>query len=178
VSAPTREPAPTTDDLRALIQRAQKGDKAAMVPLQEMLKDPATVDLFGGDLAKQAQLKLIDKFTTTNLLFKATLTRKLELLRGELSGPCPTPLEKLLVDRVLTCWLHLHHLETIYGDKESMTLELGLYYQRCITSAQKRYLAAIKTLALVRKKAVPVLQLNIARQQVNVAAACPPAGEG
>jgi len=42
-------------------------------------------------------------------------------------------------------WLHLHHLEAIYSGKESMSLDLGSYYQRCITSAQKRYLAAIKT---------------------------------
>ena len=42
-------------------------------------------------------------------------------------------------------------------------------YQLSISSAQKRYLAAIKTLAVVRKLAVPVLQVNIARKQVNVA---------
>jgi hypothetical protein len=52
----------------------------------------------------------------------------------------------------------------IYASKESMSLELGSYYQRCISSAQKRHLAAIKTLALVRKLAVPVLQVNIARK--------------
>ena len=33
----------------------------------------------------------------------------------------------------------------------------------------RRYLSALKTLALVRKLAVPVLQVNIARKQVNVA---------
>jgi hypothetical protein len=57
----------------------------------------------------------------------------------------------------------------MYAGKESMALELGTYYQRCLSAAQKRYLAAIKTLALVRKLAVPVLQVNIARKQVNVA---------
>jgi len=60
----------------------------------------------------------------------------------------------------------------IYGSKESISLELGTYYQRSISSAQKRYLSAIKTLALVRKLAVPVLQVNIAKKQVNVAASC------
>src|SRR5262245_29967602 len=159
----------THEELRALTDRAQKGDKTALPALRELLKEPAAVDLLGGDLAKQAQLTLVTKFSGQNLLFKESLTRKLDLLRDELAGPNPTPLERLLVERVVACWLHLHHLETIYAGKESMSLELGSYYQRSISSAQKRYLAAIKTLALVRKLAIPVLQVNIARKQVNVA---------
>jgi hypothetical protein len=183
-TAPQAQAGPSKrDDLIELTDRAQRGDTTTLPALRELLKDPLTVDLFGGDLARQAQLTLLSKFSGKNLLYKESLTRKLELLRAELSGPSPTPLERLLVDRVVTCWLHLHHLEMIYAQKESMTLELGSYYQRCISSAQKRYLAAIKTLALVRKMAVPVLQVNIARKQVNVAGTCvnavgeKPAGE-
>jgi hypothetical protein len=162
----------------ALTDRAQKGDKSALPALREVLKDPAAVDLLGGDLARQAQLTLIDKFSGKNLLFKESLTRKLELLRAELAGPTPTALERLLVESVVACWLHLHHLELVYAGKESMSLDLGTYYQRSLSSAQKRYLAAIKALALVRKLALPVLQVNIAREQVNVAGPCQPLGGG
>jgi hypothetical protein len=49
-----------------------------------------------------------------------------------------------------------------------MSLELGAYYQRSIDRAHKRYLSSVKALALVRKLALPVLQVNIARRQVNV----------
>jgi hypothetical protein len=160
------------DEFLALTDRAQKGDKTALPALRELLKEPSAVDLLGGDLAKQAQLTLINKLAGQNLLFKESLTRKLELLRAELAGPNPTPLERLLVERIVACWLHLHHLEQIYAQKDSMSLELGRYYQGSISSAQKRYLAAIKTLALVRKLAVHVLQVNIARKQVNVASSC------
>jgi hypothetical protein len=160
------------DELMALTDRAQKGDKTALPALRELLKVPAVVDMLGGNLAKQAQLTLINKFGGQNLLFRESLTRKLDLLRDELVGPNPTPLERLLVERLVACWLHLHHLEAIYSGKEGMSLDLGSYYQRSITSAQKRYLAAIKTLALVRKLAVPVLQVNIGRKQVNMAGPC------
>jgi hypothetical protein len=170
------DPAPTKrEDLIALADRAQRGDKTTLPALAELLKDPALVDALGGDLARQAQLTLIDKFSGKNLLLKESLTRKLGLLRSELAGTSPTPLERLLVERVVTCWLHLHHIEQIYAQKESMSLELGTYYQRSLTAAQNRYLAAIKTLAVVRKLAVPVLQVNIAKKQVNVAGVCPAA---
>jgi hypothetical protein len=170
VSKPTL---PKHDELLALADRAQKGDKSALPAVRELLQDPANVDLLGGDLARQAQLTLINKFSGKNLLFQESLTRKLDLMRAELGGANPTPLEKLLVERVVACWLHLHHLEIIYASKESMSLELGAYYQRSLSAAHKRYLSAIKTLAVVRKLAVPVLQVNIARKQVNVAGACP-----
>ena len=137
-----------------------------------VLKNPQAVDLFGGDLAREAELTLIGKFSGKNLLFKESLRRKLELLRAEVAGPNPTPLESLLVERVVTTWLHLHHLEMTYAGKESMSLDLATYYQRSISSAQKRYLAAIKALALVRKLALPALQINIARKQVNVTGPC------
>jgi hypothetical protein len=170
VSNLTNETAPKTGaDLQALIDRAQKGDKTTLPALRAALKIPAVVDMLGGDLARHAQRTLIDKFSGKNLVFQESLRRKLEILRDELSGASPTPLERLLIEQVVACWLHLHHLEVVYADKDSMPLALGAYYQRSLTAAQKRYLAAIKTLAAVRRLALPVLQLNIARQQVNLA---------
>jgi len=148
--------------------------------LKEMMKDPSYVDAFGGDLARRSQQTLVEKFCGKNLLVKESIARKMEALRAELGGPSPAPLERLLAERAVACWLHLHHLEMIYAQKESMSLELGTYYQRCIDRAHKRYLSALKTLAVVRKLAIPVLQVNIARKQVNVAGACPAveAGKG
>ena len=48
---------------------------------------------------------------------------------------------------------------------------VGLYFQKAIAAAQKRHLAAIKALAEVRKLALPAVQLDIAKKQVNVAGA-------
>jgi hypothetical protein len=139
-----------------------------------MLQDPRTVDLYGGDLARQAHLILIRKFGDQNLVFREALPRKLDLLRAELGGPDLTPLERLLVDRVASCWLHLHYLEVQYASKDSLPLPLGDYFQRGISAAQKRYLAAIKTLALVRKLALPALRGNNRARQPK---ALPPPGE-
>ena len=121
--------------------------------------------------AEAAGITLVRKLAGQDLAVREGLRRKLESLRAELGGLTATPLERLLVERIVACWLHLHHLEALYAGN-SMPLELATYYQRSLSAAHKRYLSAIKTLAVVRKLAVPVLQVNIARRQVNVAGPC------
>jgi hypothetical protein len=160
-------------ELRRFLERAQGGDQTTLPMVQEFLKDSHMVDVCG-NLAAHAERILIEKFSGKDLTVKEGVRRKLESLRAELGGPSPTPLERLLVERIALCWLHLHHLEVVYGSKESMTLDLGVYFQKCIDRAHRRYLSSIKTLAVVRKLAIPVLQVNIAKKQVNVAGTCPP----
>jgi hypothetical protein len=140
-----------------------------------MLKDAGAVDRLGGNLSRMAEQALIRAATGENLSFREALIRKLDLLRDELGGPSPTPLERLLVDRVVACWLQLHHADLLLAQQaEGMTLVQGDYHQRTRDRAHRRYLSAIRTLAIVRKLALPVLQVNIADKQVNVAAPAPP----
>ena len=72
--------------------------------------------------------------------------------------------------------MQLHEADIrLAQNEEKLTLAQGEYHQRSRDRAHKRYLSAIKTLALVRKLALPVLQVNIAKRQVNVAGPCVPA---
>jgi hypothetical protein len=157
-------------ELRKVLERAQGGDETTLPVLRELLKETRMVEACG-NLAEHAEHTLVRKFSGKDLALREGVRRKLECLRAELAGPKPTPLERLLVERVVCCWLHLYHLETVYAGKDSMALELASYYQRGLSAAHKRYLSAIKTLALVRRLALPVLvqQVNVAaQQQVNV----------
>jgi hypothetical protein len=43
------------------------------------------------------------------------------------------------------------------------------FFERRVTQCQKRYLASIKTLAQVRRLMRPLIQVNIAEKQANVA---------
>jgi hypothetical protein len=160
-------------ELTKLLERAQGGDKTTLPALRELLKQPHIVEACG-NMAAHAEHTLIRKFSGKDLAVNEGVRRKMESLRAELAGASPTPLERLLVERIVACWLHVYHLEATYAGKESMTLELGAYYQRSLSAAHKRYLSAIKALAVVRKLALPVLQVNIARKQVNVAAPAAP----
>ncbi len=161
------------DDLRKLLKRAGNGDESTLPVLRELLKNPQVVDAFGGNLAIQAEHALIRAAGGKDLAFKEALTRKQALLRAEIAGTNPTPVERLLVERVVACWLQVQDADVRYAQNQSdCTFAQGEYYQRRQDRAHKRYLAAIRTLALVRKLALPVLQVNIARKQTNVAGTC------
>jgi len=162
------------NELRKLLDQAQKGDEKTLPILREMLKMPHWLEACG-NLARHTDDALIRKFAGKDLAVGEGLRQKLEIMRGELAGPAPTPQERLLAERIGTCWLHVYHLEAIYASKNSMSLELGTYYQKSIDRAHKRYLSAIKTLATVRKLALPVLQVNTVEKQVNMAGPCLPA---
>jgi hypothetical protein len=160
------------EELMALVKRAEGGDQSTLPVLRQMLEQPSVVDLFGGDLARQTERWLIDKAAGKNLSFKEAMLRKMDLLRAELAGPSPTPVERLLAERAATCWLQLHDAEIrLAQTAEKLTINQAEYHQRSRDRAHRRYLSALKTLAVVRKLAVPVLQVNIARKQVNVATA-------
>jgi hypothetical protein len=90
-------------------------------------------------------------------------------LRAELAGSAPAPLEQLLAERVVACWLFLYYAENIMAQGLKSSMEWCEFHQRRLDHAHKRYLSALRTLAQVRKLALPVLQVNIARKQVNIA---------
>jgi hypothetical protein len=134
-----------------------------------MLKSPALVDGLGGDLAREAERSFIRAIAGDNLMSKEAVTRKLDLLRTELAGANPTPVERLLVERVVACWLQVQDADIRYARAKNLPMEWGDHYQRRMDRAHQRYVSALKALASVRRLAVPVLQVNIARKQVNVA---------
>jgi hypothetical protein len=170
-------PTPATqaqiDDDRRLLERAREGDESAVPRLRELLLRPGAVEGLGGDLARQAELAFAHRAAGKDLRFREALLRKADLLRAELAGPSPTPVERLLAERVVACWLQVHDADFRYaqsrGEPSGRASE-GCH-QRRMDGAHRRYLSALRTLALVRKLAVPLLQVNIAaNQQVNLGA--------
>jgi hypothetical protein len=84
----------------------------------------------------------------------------------------------LLIDRVIATWLHLHHLEMMYATERDSTSATMLFYEKALSYAQQRYFAAIELLGQQRKVVLPPLQINVANEQVNVAANATPAPLG
>jgi hypothetical protein len=167
---PSRE---AVEDVRHLLDRARKGDQSTLPYLRKVLEDPNLIDFLGGNLARQAELSFVGNAAGGDLAFREALLRKLELMRAELSGPNPTPVERLLVERVVACWLQVQDadIRCAHAQKERLTPAWADYLQRRMDRSHRRYMSAIRTLALVRRLAVPALLVNVAqKQQVNVLA--------
>ena len=100
-------------------------------------------------------------------------------MREELAGGvAPSPLEALLIERIVICWLHLQYHEAHYAANMSRKENiLHVQIGERMDKAQRRYLGAIKALAQVRRLALPSVQVNIGEKQVNVAAAQVNVGE-
>lgn len=154
----------------AILQRAQQGDETVLDQVREILKNPQFVEQCGGDLSLVLENSIIEKLSGENHLVHEALKKKLPMLREQLAGPNPSPVEQLLIDRVVTCWLHLHHAEILYFQNNNSTFNQARFQQDRIDRAHKRFISAVKALATVRKLALNVLigQVNVAGQQVNV----------
>jgi hypothetical protein len=124
-----------------------------------------------GDLAKSVERSWLELMAGENLCAQEGLRRRLSEMRDRLAGPQPTPLERLLAEQVAACWLQLQQAQGVYIRNLGKISESQLEYcERRIDAASRRYLHAIKTLAQVRRLIVPVVQVNIAEKQVNIAA--------
>ena len=80
-------------------------------------------------------------------------------------------MERLLAERAVVCWLQLNYVDALLAQRlagQGLARGQIAMYQEWLDRAQRRYLAALKTLAQVRRLLVPVVQVNIAKKQVNV----------
>jgi len=88
-------------------------------------------------------------------------------MRIEVVGENPSPLERLLADRVVATWLEVQLFSGLYGAKlGKLTPGQGDHHQKRLDRAHGRHLSAIRTLAQVRKLG-PTVQINIADKQIN-----------
>ena len=163
--------ADTEQAILATIERAQSGDEKAMPALRDMLDHvPSIRHVLGADLDRTVEYVISKSLGgEVNLAFREAIKRKLAALRDELEGPTPSPTERLLADRVVACWLQVQEADLRYANAGDCSFAQADYHLKRQDRAHRRFLSAMKTLATVRKLGLPVLQLNIGENQVNVA---------
>jgi len=169
-----------TDDERASIfQAAQHGDAEA---LRQVLWSLALEPDRGAkllDLPTQIRRTLIEAYADPrNGLMRKLTEAQCEMVRADLLASCGgTPLERLLVDRIVTCWLAAYLADgsaAVGGKYASSSAE---YYIRRQDRAHRRFLQSIEALARVQRLLRPgpllaMAQLNIAQagsQQLTIA---------
>jgi len=123
------------------------------------------------DLAHQAALVAIDR-TEANPFVHISMRANYDGQLRALGHDKAPPLERILIEHAALCWLRLQCIEQTYSGimAQSVTLAQGDYWERRLSSAQRRYLRACETLARVRRLRLPAVQVNIGENQLNVAA--------
>ena len=163
--SPARPGAPMTRAERdEIFRRANAGDRAVLPALRRLLDaEPALVER-----NSPAGVLLHDLVAGYRCLaIREAFRRTLDRLRAELSGPAPSPLERLLVERIATCYLSCYRAEMEYEAESG--LGAGDYCRKRLDSAHKRLLSSIKCLAMVRKLAPSALQIHAhGTNQINV----------
>ena len=178
VDETSREQAPGVGRLAELVERAQQGDLSVLPLLRDALvADPAVWQQYG-DLAAQAQEAWLQLLAGTDYMLAESVRLKLGALRHELGAEGASPLEKLLIERIVACWLQTHYADALYaqarGPQSTASVRQELMKRQ--ESSQRRYLAAIKQLALVRKLLRPALSpLQLAHCTVSEDATVPKA---
>ena len=108
---------------------------------------------------------------------KEAIRKEILDVAAELAGPEPPPVERMLAEAAAVAWFALRLHEAQYAGASTSgdgpSFKQAEFHQRRIDRAHRRYLATLRTLASVRKLAVPVMQVNIARRQVKVAGTAP-----
>lgn len=161
-------PTPTRDEMEDLMTRAAQRDPLALQTIRDLFDQRPELWRALGDLAARAQSALLDVIAQRHPIARAALDRHLATLRAALAGPDPAPLETLLIDRVIACWLQLHHADQEYARRyDLLNLKQSDYYQRRQSRAQQRYLDAIRALMQYRRIGQPTIQVNLSNPPIN-----------
>ena len=122
---------------------------------------PALIEALGGGLGKRVRERLVKRLTD-DLTAQEVFRREAEVMRRGLEGPSPTAIERLVVERVVVSWLSLAWADLLcdgFGN-DLGELVIGGYCIRMRNAAQRNYLAALRSLAAIRK-AAPAVTVNV-----------------
>ncbi|MFO0957092.1 MAG: hypothetical protein U0800_06445 [Isosphaeraceae bacterium] len=176
--ATVKPPAPGKE-MEEFLARSRKGDESCKAQARAILDDPERGGLFTryyGSSSEWLTDSIARKASRGDVLIREAVHKQLAEVRRDLEGPNPTAVEKMLADRAALCWFVAHWHENTAFQLDNQTIVQADFQQRRIDRAHRRFLSAVETLARVRKLAVPILQLNIARNQQINTTACQPEG--
>lgn len=164
----TKTPDPAR--LKAVLDRANSGDPAALPTLRKVLDDHPDLAAALGDLARHARQSLIALAAGGSPLAREAVAHQADALRARLLGESSTELEKLLADRVVLCWLSASHadldLTARLQNGTGADAATGAAVKR-LDRANARFLAASKVLATVSRLLKPGMSaLDFARASI------------
>lgn len=139
------------DKLEKLMTRARAGDRRVLPRLRKFLEANRSVWIRYGDLALHAQMAWIQLAAGPDLVMSESLGRTAEELKAQLAVAGSSLIEKLLIERVVACWLQMAWADGCFAQLRNPSSRQTDELQKRQTLAQRRYLAAVRALAEVRR---------------------------
>jgi hypothetical protein len=160
--------------VEALIKRTniEHPAQADRDELRRLLQENPRMWKWAGDVSRRATDHVIKTYSGKPALSEESQQRAVELMREEYGHKDAPPLERMLIEQIIICWLCLNSLTVAHTSKtyESHNTETGLYWDRRLTNAQRRFTRAVESLAKVRAltAAARMAESRIERQAGNV----------
>jgi hypothetical protein len=140
--------------VKEIVDRTNKEnpDPADVAKLKEMLAASPRLWRVAGDYSEHAIYQITSDIEGTVFVVES-VRAGVDKLKEDLGYKSAPPLEKLLINQISLCWLRLNMLERTHWIKtyESHISEDGLYWDRRLNNAQRRFTRACDSLARVRK---------------------------
>jgi hypothetical protein len=114
---------------------------------------PAKVQIHDGELPAAVVKAFVMSLVGQDTELCEAVQRKAELLQNELLGDTATPVERLLVERVVSYWLQVQQAELQYAQLPADAYDDVEVCLRRLGAANRCFLAALRSLAQVRKNA-------------------------
>lgn len=148
------DPAQAKRDLLRRVDKenASDADRAAF---RLLLRQDADKWRSTGNMITQARLSLVRSIRATGSS-RELMDHICEELRKELAQPEDGALEEMLIDVAVLAWLRLSIIEQEYtsvyhSESGGTTLPKGIFWEKRLNAAHKRFLKATMNLARVRK---------------------------
>lgn len=138
------------DEWDEIVEDAAQGDEMALAELKEILyANPAVRELLG-DLSRHVQTTLIDIVGAQSIATREALKIQIGALRNELHHRNADPLERLVIEQVITTKLDLA-IQQIGCAQPRVKETHRRRWEGRLDRAQKRHLAALSALAEITK---------------------------
>lgn len=145
----------TAKEVHEIALRAAEGDKTTVGDIQAILKGPKRAALLKacGNPAFYLRQNIIGQIAGQDLFVNHAISEAAEELEAELTPPDATPIDRLLAERVVVCWLAVNNDERLELRNLSVELspQMRELLQRRVERANARFLASVKALETTQR---------------------------
>lgn len=140
------------DAVRRVVARAKSGDTTALPALRQALTEHPEYFENAGNLSLMSQRVWFQLLTKNDLFLRETIEQELAKLRQDLEGDDPTPIEKLVVGQVVSCFFQLRITEMNFASSLDQPESIRKELMKRQEFAQRRFTDSIAQLEKIQRR--------------------------